>query len=392
MKRKTPGIKALMPAFMLLLSCMFIFCSCNKQQKPADSVIDNISKENFDTTLDGKAVSVYLLKNNGPLVVAITNYGARVVGIYVPDKNNNYINAALGFNSIAAYLESPDVYFGPVVGRVGNRIAKGRFTLDGTTYDLAINNGPNHLHGGIKGLHKVVWDVVESSANKLVLSYLSPDMEEGYPGNLNITVTYSIEDSNSMVIEYKAITDKPTPVNLTNHTYFNLNGKSNEPVNNHILKINADFFTPVDSTLIPFGTLEAVANTPFDFRQPKPVGNDLQTESTQLTYGGGYDHNWAINTTQSENGYYESAIVSSPLTGVQMEIFSQEPGLQFYGGNFFNGTITAGDGNKVGYRCGLALEPQHFPDAVNQPNFDPIILKPGEIYSTKSKYRFTTLP
>jgi aldose 1-epimerase len=363
---------------------LIIVVACTSNNHPSD-LISNLFKKNFDTIIDGKSVSLYMLKGDGPLQLAITNYGARVVGIFVPDKNGKTINVALGFNSIGDYLNSTDIYFGPIVGRFGNRIAKGKFTLDGTTYSLAINNGPNHLHGGIKGLHKVVWDVVE-----LVLHYLSPDMEEGYPGNLDINVTYRIEDSNSMVIEYSATTDKRTPVNLTNHTYFNLNGLSNVSINNNLLKINADSITPVDSTLIPTGSIISIANSPFDFRAEKPIGRDVDSTNEQIKFGAGYDHNFVLNKNKISKGYCEAATVISPISGVKMEILTEEPGIQFYGGNFFNGTITASDGNKVGYRCGLALEPQHFPDAVNHPNFISTILNPGETYVTRSKYRFTT--
>jgi aldose 1-epimerase len=376
---------------MLGIVAIFLLFSCTTQTKVSDTGINNLWTKNFDTTLDGKPVSLYILKGKGPLQVALTNYGARVVGIYVPDKNGNSINAALGFNSIKEYLLSPDVYFGPIVGRFGNRIAKGKFTLNGNTYTLATNNGPNHLHGGIKGLHKVVWDVVERTGDKLVLHYLSPDMEEGYPGNLDIEVTYCIEEGNSLVIEYSATTDKATPVNLTNHTYFNLNGTSNISINNILLKINADSITPVDSTLIPTGILEPVAGTPFDFRTKKPIGRDLDSTNIQIKYGYGYDHNFVINRTNNQDGYCEAATAFSPISGVKMEIFTQEPGIQFYGGNFFNGTIATSDGNNVCFRCGFALEPQHFPDAVNHPNFKSTILQPGETYSTKSKYTFSTL-
>lgn len=214
-------------------------------------------------------------------------------------------------------------------------------------------------------------------------------MEEGYPGNLDIQITYAIENGNTLTMAYQATTDKATPVNLTNHAYYNLNGKSNESINNHVLTIFADNYTPVDSTLIPLGTIDPVAGTPFDFTKPKAIGTDVDSANVQLKYGGGYDHNWVLNPNADANGFRPAATVYSPLTGIQMEILTQEPGIQFYGGNFFNGTIITRDGNAVGYRCGLALEPQHYPDAVNQPNFPTTILKPGETYSTVSKYVFS---
>ncbi len=371
--------------FQILIVAL-VTISCNT--KKAETSLP-LNPENFVKQVDSKTTGLYLLKASDNFQVAITNFGARIVGIFTPDKNGVLTDVILGFNSIDEYINSKDPYFGPIVGRVGNRIAKGTFTLDSVEYHLAINNGVNHLHGGIKGLHKVVWDVVSASDKKLALNYKSKDMEEGYPGNLDITVTYSVEDGNTLMIDYKATTDKATPVNLTSHGYYNLNGKSNISINNLELQIFANEYTPVDSTLIPLGENVSVENTPFDFRTPKAVGTDVKADNIQLTNAGGYDHNWVIDTTQKVDGFYKAAIVSSPITGIQMEVLTKEPGIQFYGGNFFDGTITTLDGNKVGYRCAIALEPQHFPDAVNQPNFPSIILRPGEIYSTQSKYIFS---
>jgi aldose 1-epimerase len=369
----------------LLIAILVFSCNSVPIHKTTESKILNMN--NFDTTLDGKKVTMNTLSNHNGIQVFITNYGARIVGILVPAKNDSLIDVVLGFKSIGDYVKSHDPYFGPCVGRVCNRIAKGKFTIDGTQYSLVTNNGPNHLHGGIKGLHKVVWDFKKVSDSEILLSYLSPDMEEGYPGNLKISVRYSLSEDNSLSIEFKAFTDKKTPVNLTNHTYFNLSGSSNISVNNHILMINADNYTPVDSTLIPLGTVNTVEGSPFDFRKPKSIGRDVDQKDIQLKHGGGYDHNFVLNKA-SHDSLTLAARVFSPESGVQMEVYTTEPGIQFYGGNFFTGELTGKDGKKVGYRCGLALEPQHFPDSPNQPAFESIILSPGETYHSLSKYVF----
>ncbi|MBN2484938.1 MAG: galactose mutarotase [Bacteroidales bacterium] len=371
----------------ILVAASFLFFLGCKSGEPSQQT-GLIDKSRFDTLIDGKNVALFTMINTNNLQVSVTNYGARVVSIGVPVGENKFVDVALGFRSIKDYLNSPDVYFGPCVGRVGNRIAKGKFFLDGKEYTLAVNNGPNHLHGGLKGLHKVVWDFVSGNDSTIVLRYLSPDMEEGYPGNLEITLTYSLSTDNTLSMEYEAVTDKPTPVNLTNHSYFNLSGKGSTTINNHILTINADDYTPVDSTLIPLGTIEPVEGTPFDFRKPKAIGTDLALENEQLRFGAGYDHNFALNKTAQETFTF-AARVYSPESGVQMEIYTTGPGLQFYGGNFFTGEITGKDGEKVGYRCGIALEPQHFPDAPNQSSFESIILLPGQKYLSASKYTFS---
>lgn len=364
-----------------------LFFSCQSSDKSETIIPKAPLQSDFDTTLDGNEISLYTISNSKGMQVSITNYGARVVSILVPAKDGTPIDVVLGFNNIDDYLKSPDPYFGPCVGRVGNRIAKGKFTLDGVDYTLAVNNGPNHLHGGLKGLHKVVWEFDSVSDNEIVLHYSSPDMEEGYPGNLEIGLVYSISEDNALTMEYSATTDKTTPVNLTNHSYFNLSGNSSTSINQHVLTINADGYTPVDSTLIPLGTVEPVEASPFDFRKPKAIGTDVNEENIQLKYGAGYDHNFALNKEEGDS-LTLAARVYSPESGVEMTIYTVEPGIQFYGGNFFTGEITGKDGNKVGYRCGLALEPQHFPDAPNQPAFESILLAPGELYSTVSKYVF----
>ena len=370
-----------------ILFLAFIVVCCKSGSTIKNTKFKTLNMNNFDTTLDGKKISMHAISNHNGIQVFITNYGARIVGICVPDKDGSPIDVVLGFNSIREYIMSADPYFGPCVGRVCNRIAEGKFTIDGIQYSLVTNNGPNHLHGGTKGLHKVVWEFVKVSDNAILLSYFSPDMEEGYPGNLKISVLYSLSEDNALSIEFNATTDKKTPVNLTNHTYFNLSGKSDLSINNHLLMINADHYTPVDSTLIPLGAIDPVEGTPLDFRIPKTIGSKLDQNNIQLKYGGGYDHNYVLNKTKQDS-LTLAARVFSPESDVQMEIYTTEPGLQFYGGNFFTGKITGKDGKKVGYRCGFALEPQHFPDSPNQPAFESIILSPGETFHSLSKYVF----
>jgi aldose 1-epimerase len=371
-----------------LVLTAYIAVSCISGPTLKKMEYKTMNPQNFDTIIVGKKISLHTLTNHNKMQVFITNYGARIVGICLPDKDDSLVDVVLGFRTITEYINSPDPYFGPCVGRVCNRIAMGKFMLDGMQYSLAVNNGLNHLHGGTKGLHKVVWDVDDVSETAITLSYFSPDMEEGYPGNLKINVTYSLTDSNTLSIEYKATTDKRTPVNLTNHAYFNLSGKGDHSINNHLLTINADNYTPVDSTLIPLGTVDPVQGTPLDFRKPIAIGAELNKNNVQLRYGGGYDHNFVLNKTQ-KNSLTFAARVYSPESGIQMEIYTTEPGVQFYGGNFFNGNITGKDGKKVGYRCGLALETQHFPDSPNQPAFESIVLSPGQEFYSLSKYVFS---
>ncbi|MBN1597382.1 MAG: galactose mutarotase [Bacteroidales bacterium] len=371
----------------IFLTVFLIYgCKSFKNDKEEKSCI--AEQNSFDTVLDGKTISLNTISNKNGMEVSITNYGARVVSIHVPDKNGKPVDVVLGFNTIKNYLDSPDPYFGPCIGRVANRIAKGKFSIDGEEYNLAINNGPNHLHGGLKGLHNVVWDIDTVSNNNIILHYLSPHLEEGYPGNLNISLTYSISEDNELIIEYSATSDKKTPVNLSNHSYFNLSGNSSTTINKHILTISAGSYTPVDSTLIPLGIIEPVEGTPFDFRKAKAIGADLGLENKQIKYGAGYDHNFVLNKTYDDS-LLIAARVYSPETGIQMEIYTTEPGIQFYGGNFFTGEITGRDGEKIGYRCGFCLEPQHFPDTPNQPNFNSIFIEPGELYHSTSKYVFS---
>ncbi|WP_319501451.1 aldose epimerase family protein [uncultured Draconibacterium sp.] len=371
---------------VLILAALAVACN----QKPAEQLIcGSLKKENFKATIGGKETGLYELKN-GELTMAVTNYGGRIVSLLVPGKDGEMADVVLGFPSIDAYLNAKEVFHGALIGRVGNRIAKGKFTLNDVEYTLPINNDPNHLHGGPEGFHNVVWDVKAVNDTSIVLSYLSKDGEMGYPGNLNVEVIYTLTSQNEVKIGYKATTDKSTPVNLTNHAFFNLKGEANGTINAHLLTINADKFTAVDSTLIPFGENVPVEGTPFDFRQAKAIGADLalQSENEQLQNGLGYDHNFALNKTVAGEMSLAATVVE-PASGRKMEIYTEEPGIQFYGGNFMDGADTGKYGKTFDFRESFALETQHFPDSPNQPAFPSIILNPGETYTTASIYRFS---
>jgi len=360
---------------------MLLLTGCNSTRFGLDG-------EDFRRTIDGKKTDLFTLKNSKGMEVAVTSYGARVVGILAPDQHGRFEDVVTGFNTLDEYISCPEPFHGPIVGPVGNRIARGKFTLDGKAYSLPINNGLNHLHGGPKGFHHRVWDVKKVTASSIDLHCLSRDGEAGYPGNLSVDVRYELSDDNEVIISYEATTDKKTVVNLTWHPFFNLAGEGTT-INDHILMINADRYTPVDETLIPVGKNVTVANTPFDFRKPKAIGRDLgqQEKNTQLKHGAGYDHNWALNRPDDKSMTL-AARVTEPKSGRVMEIYTQEPGLQFYGGNFFDGKTTGKNGNAHIFRGAMALETQHFPDAPNQPNFPSIVLDKGEVYETSSIYKF----
>lgn len=337
---------------------------------------------------DFDSIQLYTLKNAGGMEVKISNYGAVVTSIKVPDRNGNMADIALGYNDVSGYMNAVDKpYFGAVVGRYGNRIAKGLFSIDGTDYELATNNGKNHLHGGVIGFDKVVWDAEIAGPNSLRLSYLAKDMEEGYPGNLQVAVTYTLTDDNELRIDYLATTDKKTPVNLTNHTYFNLKGDGEGTILGHELMLNADTFTPVDEGLIPTGELRPVKGTPFDFTVAKPIGRDVGQQNQQLEYGMGYDHNWVLN--KGNDGMTLAATVYEPTSGRFMEVFTEEPGIQFYGGNFLDGRLKGKSGKTYVHRGGFCLETQHFPDSPNQPQFPSTILELGQKYKTTTVYKFS---
>lgn len=336
---------------------------------------------------DFDSIKEYTLKNDTGMTVKITNYGATITSIVVPDRDGNMADVALGYDNVDDYINAIDrPYFGAVVGRYGNRIAMGKFTLDGSEYELATNNGDNHLHGGNLGFDKVVWKA-ELVENGVKLSYLAKDGEEGYPGNLKLSVTYTLTDDNEIVMHYEATTDKATVVNVTNHTYFNLAGEGGGTINNHVLQINGSKTTPVDAGLIPTGELADVAGTPFDFRKPKVIGKDVDADNQQIKYGPGYDHNWVLD--RKGDGMELAAVLYEPTSGRVLEVITEEPAIQFYGGNFLDGRLIGKSGKAYTHRSGLCLETQHSPDSPNRPEWPTTTLRPGEKYDTTTIYKFT---
>ncbi len=369
-----------------ILTIGFLFLSITIMAQNI-SQIKPLNSSDFEKGVDGKQVSLYTLKNNSGMVAEITNYGGKVVSLWMADKHGNYEDIVLGYSDIDGFLTAKEKYFGALIGRYGNRIAKGKFTLAGNEYTLATNNGENHLHGGNKGYDAVVWDAKQINDQTLELSYLSKDMEAGYPGNLTIKVKYQLTDNNELKTEYWATTDKPTVVNLTHHSFFNFNGAGNGTINNHFLQINAPYYTPVDKGLIPTGAIATVENTPMDFRKLTAIGTRVDANFQQLKYGLGYDHNFVLN--QNMNGLNYAAKVVESISGRTMEVYTNEPGLQFYGGNFLDGSIK-GKGNKAyKHRTAFCLETQHFPDSPNQPHFPSTRLDPGETYHSICIYKFS---
>ena len=348
----------------------------------------SITKADFGKTPEGQAVELYTLHNSKGMEAQIMTYGGIVTSLKTPDKNRQLGDVVLGYDNLDGYLKSTP-YFGALIGRYGNRIAHGKFSLDGTTYQLATNNGVNALHGGLKGFDKVVWSVEEAEVGehgpKLELTYLSKDGEEGYPGNLKVHATYTLTEDNAFQIKFKANTDKKTVVNLTHHSYFNLRGKGD--ILAHVVTIRADKFTPVDGGLIPTGELRPVAGTPFDFTTPHTIGERINNPDEQLKLGGGYDHNWVVNKKIC-CALELMAKVSEPTTGRTMEVWSTEPATQFYAGNFLDGTITGKGGWTYQFRNGFCFEPQHYPDSPNHADFPSTELKPGETYHNTIIYKF----
>jgi aldose 1-epimerase len=353
-----------------------------------DSIKPVLEAKNFDTIIEGKKVNLYWIENKG-IKAAFTNYGGRLIGLWVADKNGKQTDVVVGMNSAKGFKTSTEPYFGATIGRVGNRIAKGKFTLEGKQYQIPLNNGKNALHGGIKGFQDVVWDVEKTNDSTLVFSYISPDGEQGFPGNLTVKVTYTLTEDQSLKMEYEARTDKTTVVNLTNHAFFNLNGEGSGTILNHSLEIYANEFTPVDEGLIPTGELKPVKNTIFDFTSKHTIGERIGTKDEQLKFGKGYDHNYVLSGTK-KNGLNHAATIAGDKSGITLDIYTQEPGLQFYSGNFMQSKNTFKSGAKDDFRTAFALETQHFPDAPNQPKFAPIVLKPGQKYKTLSVYQFST--
>jgi len=340
----------------------------------------------FERTIDGKATHLFTMKNKKGMQVAVTNYGAHLVAALVPDKKGKLVSVVLGFDDMEGFQKTAGSYYGAIVGRYGNRIAKAKFTLDGKEYTLTANNKPNTLHGGPKGFSTQIWDGKQVNAQTVELTYLSADMEEGFPGNLKTKVTYHLTDDNAIQISYEATTDKTTVVNLTNHAYFNLNGEGSGTVLDHQLQINADNYTPVDRSLIPTGVLEPVKGTPFDFTTFTALGKNIKADSEQIKFGGGYDHNFALNKHTIKNPI---AIVRGDKSGIEMDVYTEEPGVQLYTGNGMGGRTTIRGGAKDSKQTAFCLETQHFPDAPNQPQFASTTLKPGQVYKTQTIYKFT---
>lgn len=371
------------------LAIAFFTQACNNAQQQSGDAADStsIGGSAFNATIDGKAVELFTLTNDQQVRATITNYGARVVSLFVPNKEGSFTDVVLGHDDAETYKQNKDDFYGAIVGRYGNRIAKGKLVVEGKQYDLDQNDGENSLHGGANGFSDKVWDAEQVDEKTLRLTYVSPDGDAGYPGKLTATVTYTLNDDNALEIDYEAVTDKPTVVNLTNHAYFNLSGEGAETILDHELVIDADKITPVDETLIPTGELKDVANTPFDFRKATTIGERIAADDEQLKWGKGYDHNFVLSKAE---GMGRAAQAYSPITGIEMEVITEEPGIQFYSGNFMEGGEHLGKGGKdYGHRSAFCLETQHFPDSPNHANFPSTLLKPGETYQTKTIYKFS---
>lgn len=369
----------------LFLLIIVMISSCNFNENKSKMTI---SKGDFGELPTGEKVDKYKLSNS-IISVEVINYGGIITNIRVPDSKGSIKDIALGFNNIEGYInEHP--YFGSIIGRYGNRIKNGKFKIDGKEYNLAINNGEHSLHGGIKGFDKVIWSVEELKGNNFIglkLNYLSKDMEEGYPGNLNVDVKYILNDKNELKILYTANTDVTTILNLTQHSYFNLSGESSGDILDHELIINADNFLPIDSGLIPNGEIRNVINTPFDFRNTKEIGQDINLDNKQLDYGIGYDHCWVLN--DYGKGVRKVAQAKSNSSGILLEVFSDQPGIQFYTGNFLDGTLPSKKGKSYRKRNGFCLETQHYPNSPNQSNFPSVILSPDENYASETWFKFS---
>ena len=376
-----------MKKLFYLVASLSILISCNNAPKETTKETNETKSASmqkvFFGTVGNDSIYQFKLQNAKGTEVFIMNYGGTITNLLVADKNGQKGDVVLGFDSLSGFLQKGNPYFGALIGRYGNRIANGKFTLDGKTYALATNNNGNHLHGGIKGFDKVVWNVDAASDSSLHLSYNSKDGEEGYPGNLQVKVVYSLDNDNALKIDYTATIDKACPINLTNHTYFNLSAGKDSTILDHELMIDADRYTAVNDKLIPTGQLPSVKNTPMDFTKAKRIGNDIDKVK------GGFDHNWVLNKKDASLSLI--ATLYHPASGRFMEVSTTQPGVQFYTGNFLDGTLTGGkNGAKYVQHAGLCLETQHFPDSPNQPSFPSTVLKPGETYHQVTVYKFST--
>ena len=369
--------------------CLQVIIAARSDQGAAPAKA-GVSRGSFGKMPDGASVDIYTLTNAHGVEIKALTYGGIIQSLRVPDKAGRFSDVVLGFDGLAGYLaEHP--FFGAIIGRYGNRIGKARFTLDGRTYKLAANNGPNHLHGGVRGFDKVLWNAEQAKTGEgpaVAFTRTSPDGEEGYPGNLNVRVTYTLTDKNELIVDYHATTDKATPVNLTQHSYFNLAGQASGTILGHELMLNADRYTPVDDTLIPTGELAPVEGTPLDFRKSTAIGARINQDHPQLEHGLGYDHNWVLNRQGS--GLQLAARVHEPKTGRTLEISTTEPGIQFYAGNFLDGKLTGKEQAVYRHRTGFCLETQHFPDSPNKPQFPSTILEPGAEYRSRTVFTFGT--
>ena len=377
--------KKIIVAFFVCASLAYSCQSNSTQNKRSTASNDTTANTVFDGQIDGQDVKLFQLKNE-KLTVTLTNYGARLVSLTVADKDGKATDVILGYDSAKAYKENFNNYYGAIVGRYGNRIGKASFKLNGETYSLEKNDGGNSLHGGTNGIYNKVWKIVNSTPTSITLAYTSPDKEAGYPGTVKMEVTYSLQESGDLMIDYSATTDKETVLNLTNHAYFNLNGAGDASILDHELQIDAKSITEVDATLIPTGKSVPVAGTSFDFTKAVAIGAHIEDENAQLKIGKGYDHNFELD---KKDGFQKVASVYAPKTGIEMQVFTTEPGLQFYSGNFMKDSDPKGKNGKVyPFRSAFCLETQHFPDAPNHPTFASTVLKPGDHYSSKTAYRF----
>ncbi len=371
-------------ATVVLMGGLLFSCA----SKPSDLTKSGLDKSKFESVVDGKQTHLYVLTNKEGMEVCVTNFGGRIVSVMVPDKNGTFQDVVLGHDSIADYVKI-DGNFGALIGRYGNRINKGRFTLDGTTYQLPQNNYGHCLHGGPKGFHNAMWDAKQLNDSTLELSMKSPDGYAGFPGNLDVKVTYSLSADNALRLSYAATTDKPTIVNLTNHSYFNLSGNPRENVLKEVVQFNANAFTPIDSTFMTSGEIRSVEGTPFDFRSPKAVGKDINLVDEQLKNGLGYDHNMVLSTDGDLTKVAGS--ITDLESGIRMDIYTTEPGIQFYTGNFLDGKVKGKKGIAYPHRGAICVETQHYPDSPNHPNYPAVVLRPGQTYHSECIYRFSVV-